>query len=265
MKKQIISKTLICFAAVAFILTACTKEDFAPAEENLAFSSNGPDDISVGGDKTFYRFTLDNGYSGWSNDGVYQLGIVADEKVRAVYIYAEGKYDGWQRLDPKHGTVGGSFDVDAYLRSNLFNSDKACLNVFTEGQFVIFTYGNKYSKIRTDRGTIFRDGSRKSGRLPKGITSVDFLPWNKIPGYRDGAYLGVTKQGFVGAATTIDGEYVVINPSNASGNNVNKDSRSAGKVECLDVITDKRVTFTLKNGNTMTGTAQRSTKEFIKF
>jgi len=264
------SRIFLAFVFAMFTLTSCMEEEMEP---NLAFSSNGTavPDVSVGGDETFYKFELNNGKPVWSDQGKYWLGIVADEKVREVYILAESKHSSWQRVDPQYGVYGkGSFDVDAYLRNGdcgLFNSDKEGLNAFSVGPLVYVTYGGKYATLRVDAGEVFRD-SGICGSFPSGISCIDYLPFPKTADfYGEGVFIGVTKDGYVAGSKTIDGEYLVpgieLGTPNSSSD-VNYNWRTAGEVTCLDVTGWKSVIFTLKDGSTVTGYAQRGGNEFIK-
>ena len=254
--------------ALIIFSTACTTEEDEQSLEAVAFSSSSAIPTpNVGGDETFYQFDLNNGKSNWSDNGKYKLGIVADEKVRKVYILAEGKHDSWQRVDPDFGAFGkGSFDVDAFLRNDsscgLFNPDKSNLQAFAIGPLVYVVFGNKYATLRVDSGEVFREGGG-CGNLPDGITCVDYLPFKRTNDfYGAGFFVGVTEDGYVAGSTEIDGEYSV--PSGKSSSDVNMSPRTAGKVSCLEVQGYKFVRFTLNDGKTILGAAQRGKVEFIK-
>ena len=267
----------------AFLLVfaySCTKEEITP-NENLAFSSNGnpPPAVPVGGDEIFQSFKLTNGKSNWSNGGVYYLGLVSDEKVREVYIWAEGKSYGnvWQRVDPVSGNIyKGSFDPDAHLRNTagLFNPAKTGFRAFDVGPLVYVTFGNKYGALRVDQGEVFRDAP--SGNFPSGITNVDYLPFRSTADFNGGGvWIGVTTNahagpalaGYVAGSSNLNGPYLIPGlelgtPNTAS--DVNYSATTAGNVTGIDVTGYKRVVFSLANGTTKVGFAQRGGNEFIK-
>lgn len=258
-------KTLGAFALVAFLFSACSQEDISP-DESLAFSSNG--------DKTNYDFTLKNGKSNWSDNGTYELRIVADEKVREIFIKSSKTPNGdWARVDPKSGVYGkGSFDADAALRNGdcgLFNSDKKGLNAFAVGPLVYVTFGNKYATLRVDSGEVFRE-SGICGSFPSGISCVDYLPFPRLADFtfdKKGVFIAVTNDGFIAASKEISGNYKEpgreLGTTN-SNSDVNYNWRTAGKVKCLDVTGFKSVKFELEDGSSIVGFAQRGANEFIK-
>ncbi len=269
--------SLILVALLAVFFSSCTQETLEPTEY-LAFSSNGPGiaDVNVGGDDTFYKFQLNNGFSHWSDNGTFWLGIVADEKVRAVYIYAATKHTKWMRVDPKFGdgNYNKSFDVDAFMRNGgkngcgLFNSNKSGMNAFGIGQHIYVTYGGKYAKLRRDRGSVFRDSGSGCGSFPSGIRCVDYLPFASTADFNGGGvFIGVTNNGYVAGSRTIDGNFQIpgieLGTPN-SNSDVNYAAQTAGNVTCLEVVSNKAVDFTLSNGTTIRGSAQRGGNEFIK-
>lgn len=255
---KLLAKILLPLAVLAFVFSSCSQEEVLPGEsqnENLAFTSNGPGipDVNVGGDETFYKFQLDNGFPHWSDNGVFWLGIVADEKVRAVYIYASSKHSKWMRVDPQFGDGGydSSFDPDAFLRNRsdcgLFNPDKEGMNAFGIGQHIYVTFGNKYGKLRRDRGSVFRESGSSCGTFPKGISCVDLLPFPQTADFNGGpVFIGVTKEGYVAGSRTIEGPYQVpgieLGTPN-SNSDVNYNWQTAGKVSCLSVVGFKAVDF----------------------
>lgn len=270
--------SLLAMAFLATVATSCTQETLSP-DENLAFSSNGPGipDVAVGGDDTFYKFKLTNGFPQWADtDGTFWLGIVADEKVRAVYIYAASKHSQWMRVDPQFGdgNFTGSFDPDAFMRNQdgnncgLFNSDKSGMNAFGIGQEIYVTFGGKYAALRRDRGSVFRESGSTCGTFPSGISCVDYLPFPRTADFNGTPiFIGVTSGGYVAASATIGGPYQIPGielgtPNSAS--DVNYNGQTAGRVTCLDVTGWKSVVFSLNDGSTIVGQAQRGSNEFIK-
>jgi len=256
-------RTILTMAVIAFAATSCMDEEIEP---KMAFSSNA--------DETIYDFTLNNGKPNWSDNGTYELRVVADEKVRAIFIKSSKTPNGdWARVDPQFGVYGkGSFDADAALRNGdcgLFNSDKEGLNAFAVGPLVYVTFGNKYATLRVDAGEVFRE-SGVCGSFPSGISCVDYLPFPRLADFpfdKKGVFIGVTDDGYVAASKEISGDYKVpgieLGTPN-SNSDVNYNWQTAGKVTCLDVTGFKVVKFTTEDGSTVTGTAQRGANEFIK-
>lgn len=259
-----ISKTVLTIVLAALVFTSCDKEQITPIE-NYAFSSNGPaiPDVNVGSDKTFYKFYLNNGKPVWSDQGRYWLGIVADEKVREVYIFTPSKHTDWQRIDSNSADK----DPDALLRNGscgLFNPDKEGLKAYAVGPLVYVAFGNKYATLRVDAGEVFRK-SGICGQFPSGISCVDYLPFKNTYDFNgSGFFVGVTDEGYVAGSSSIEGPYVV--PTGKSSSDVNSvnSKGTAGNVTCLDVVSNKAVKFTLTNGKVVRGSAQRAKHEFIK-
>ena len=263
LSKQI-SKTVLTLVLAAFVFASCEKEQITP-NENYAFSSNGPGiaDVNVNADKTFYKFYLKNGKPNWSDQGRYWLGIVADEKVREVYIFAPSKHTGWQRIN----SSSPDKDPDGLLRNGscgLFNPDKEGLKAFAVGPLVYVAYGNKYATLRVDAGEVFRR-SGLCGGFPAGISCVDYLPFKNTYDFRgSGFFIGVTDQGYVAGSRSIGGPFVVPKDKSSSDVNSVNSKGTAGNVTCLEVISNKAVRFTLANGRLVIGSAQRAPFEFVK-
>ncbi|PWJ40878.1 hypothetical protein [Sediminitomix flava] len=262
------------FAASTLTISSCSEDDIVnpnSVEVSASTSANaraiGIADVPVGADKTFYKFNLNNGKSNWSDQGNYWLGVVADEKVREVYIYASSKHTTWQRVDPNGGAYGkGSFDVDAFLRNEakLFNSEKEGLNVIDIDSEVYFFFGNRYAAVQVDQGEVFRESvGNKTGEITKDISSVDYLPFKNTYDFNgSGFFIGVTTDGYVAAAKSLKDTFVV--PEGKTNSDVNMSSKTAGKVVSLEVTNSKTVKFTLTDGKTKLGFAQRAKHEFIK-
>jgi len=279
---KIFLRPFLAILVVALAFTSCSEKEEMIADEAIEpmrkSATSGPSvaDISVGVDENFYKFKLSNGKPVWSASGTYWLGIVADERVREVYVFAEGKHNRWQRVDPNFGDYakGLSWDVDAFLRNRnhngkpaarLFNPDKADLNAFAVGPLVYITYGNKYAALRVDAGTVFRENGSSFGNLPNGISCIDYIRFPRtFDFYGSGFFLGVTDDGYVAGSKTIGGTYKV--PTGKSSSDVNSvnGKGTAGNVSCLKVRSFKAVEFVLNNGDVVVGTAQRGNHEFIK-